>query len=444
MQKMTFFTYSFGCRVNQAEKELIDKELIDNGLIFDENEPDLYIINSCAVTQKAERETRQLIYQVKKAYPKTKIILTGCAATYWKKNNLYKNLPVDLLISNTNKKELVKTILNSKFGLSQRPLFHRSGGIRGGISSKFLNSGRLMIKIQDGCNRFCTYCIVPYLRGNVKSTKINKIINIINEFKTKYLINEVILTAINTDVYGKDTGETLIQLIKKVLTDSSISRISFGSIHPWSINEDFLKYYKSIYSNHKFVNFFHIPIQSASNKVLKLMKRGYKIEEIIDKMDQIKAINSFAFIATDIIVGFFDEDDSDFEDTYNFLKESPIVKFHVFRYSKRDNTAGFYMAKRLKEPSPKEKAKRAKALIELGKRKYEQFLQKNVGRESTVILLEKKNSGYQEGLLDNQLPILIDITPRVTPRRCNGGLRRVKITGFKNGKLFGRIIKMTV
>lgn len=429
----TFYSYSFGCRVNQAEKEIIDKELLDKGLIFSQNEPDLYIINSCAVTQKAERETRQLIYQVNKAHPKTKIILTGCAATYWKKNNLYKNLPVDLLTSNTNKKELVKTIL-------KMPLSHRSGGICGGISSKFLDSGRLMIKIQDGCDRYCTYCIVPYLRGQIKSSKITEIINTINEFKVKYPINEVILTAINTDAYGKDTDETLIQLIKKVLTDSSISRVSFGSIHPWSINNDFLKYYKNIYSNKKFANFFHIPLQSASNKILKLMKRGYKIEEIISKMNRIKSINPYAFIATDIIVGFLDESDNDFQSGLEILKKSPISRFHIFRYSIRENTAAYYLSKKLKLPSEAQKKERAIILAKLNKEKYEDFLKENVGRTSMVLMLKQKINGYYQGLFDNQLPIWIATRPSASPLRCGSGLPLVKITGFKNGKLFGRII----
>ena len=178
------------------------------------------------------------------------------------------------------------------------------------------------------------------------------------------------------------------------------------------------------------------------------MKRGYTKEEFVEKLNKLAAINPFAMIATDIIVGFFEESDSDFADTYNFLKESPIVKFHVFRYSKRNNTAGYYMSKHLKEPSPSEKVKRAKTLIDLGKRKYQKFLQKNVGRISTVLPLEKIENGYREGLLDNQLPILIAARPSASPAcrqagrlRCGSGLRKVKITEFKNGKLFGKLIK---
>ena len=455
----TFYSYSFGCRVNEAEKEEIDRQMIKSGFKFDIKKPDVYIINTCSITQKAEREARQLIYQVKKQLPDTKIVITGCAATYWLKNKLYPDLASDLLVDNVNKEFLVKLIKNRLFQPATPDLVGRGGEIRSS-TNKFLGSGRMMIKIQDGCQRFCSYCIVPYLRGTPKSYEIKEIINKINSLSSRAkrsdlnrkeiassptaprndIISEVILTAINTEAFGLDTGESLTELLKKVIDKTNIPRISLGSVHPWSVNDDFFDFYRKYLPKRRLVNFFHIPLQLASNKILNLMKRGYTKEEFVEKLNKLAAINPFAMIATDIIVGFFEESDSDFADTYNFLKESPIVKFHVFRYSKRNNTAGFYMAKRLKEPSPKEKAKRAKALIDLGKRKYEEFMKKNVGRESTVLLLEKKINGYQEGLLDNQLPIWIVKTSRITPYGCENRFTTVKITAFKNGKLFGKLI----
>ncbi|MEK7633279.1 MAG: MiaB/RimO family radical SAM methylthiotransferase [Patescibacteria group bacterium] len=447
----TFYTYSFGCRVNQAEKEVIDKEMRDNGYEINDRKPDMAIINTCAVTHKAEREAKQLIFRLRRENSKGKIVITGCSATYWKKNNLLKDVPIDLIVDNINKKFLVK-ILQKR--LTSQAQHNRGGyvtGGRGNLKNKYLNSGRALIKIQDGCQRFCSYCIVPYLRGTPKSETIKSILSRISSYakasedkknlelrikKYEGKVNEVILTAINTESFGLDTGETLIQLIQLILTDSTISRISFGSIHPWSINDEFIRYYNQILPLKRLVNFFHIPIQSGSNKILKLMKRGYTKEEIMSKLIEIRKLNPFALIATDVIVGFLDESDKDFQETYDFLEKSPISKFHIFRFSKRDNTTAHYMAKNLKEPTHHEKMKRAKILTKLGKEKYERFLQKNVGRTSSVLFLNNKFDGYQEALLDNQLPIYIKITKPIQLDQ----LYVAKILECKKGKLFGKLI----
>jgi len=224
-----------------------------------------------------------------------------------------------------------------------------------------------MIKIQDGCDRFCSYCIVPYLRGKPKSKLIE---NIIKEIKTHNKPpNEVILTAINTECFGKDTGETLIQLIDAVLKQTTVPEISFGSIHPWSITDKFLQYYQSIIPTNRCIPFFHIPIQSGSNKILKFMNRGYTKEELMEKLNKIKHINPQAFIGTDIIVGFPGETEVEFQETYEFLISAPIDKIHVFRFSPRPGTTAEKLEKIYKEITPEEKRLRSKLLLELSKKK---------------------------------------------------------------------------
>ncbi|MFA6532658.1 MAG: MiaB/RimO family radical SAM methylthiotransferase [Patescibacteria group bacterium] len=425
----TFYTYSFGCRVNQAEKEVIDREMQDSGFSLKTNSPDIAIVNTCAVTHKAEREAKQLIFKLKRDNPKGQIVVTGCSATYWKKNTLLKDLPIDLVIDNINKEFLVKILQKRLSGHATSNL----GGQNSPGIDKYLNSGRALIKIQDGCLRFCSYCIVPYLRGEPKSYNIKEIISQISQHKN---LNEVILTAINTEAFGLDTEETLFQLIETILTNSTIPRISFGSIHPWSIGTEFLNYYKKILPLGRLVNFFHVPIQSGSNKILNLMKRGYTREEMMEKLNKLQKINPLALIATDVIVGFLDESEEDFRNTYDFLEKSPISKFHIFRFSSRDNTAAHYMKKNLKEPSSAVKMKRAKILSDLGKKKYESFLKKNVGRSSSVLFIATTYEGYQEALLDNQLPIYIKADKPVQP----GRLDVAEILEYKKGRLFGRII----
>lgn len=426
---MKFFSIAFGCRVNEAEKETIDKALIEKGFIFDEKNPDVYIINTCAVTHKAEREARNLIYQIRKKHPKAKIIITGCAATYWLKNKLYQNLPVDYVIHNQNKAslpdKLQKTITQSLLKIQKLT-----------NCSKFLSSHRLLVKIQDGCQRFCTFCIVPYLRGLPKSFTIKEIISFINQQQKEKPITEVILTAINTEAFGYDTGENFIDLIDEIIKKTSIPRVSFGSIHPWSITPQFINSYQKILTTNRLVNFFHIPIQSGSNTILKLMKREYKIEEISEKLHALKKINPLAFLATDIIVGFLGETDIEFEKTYQFLEQSPISRFHVFRFSKRKNTAAYFMAKNIKEPTEKEKKLRSQSLRALSQKKYLKFLEENLERKTTALILNKKEKDYFHGLLDNQLHTLIKANKNFSP----GEIINVKTTEIKNSTLLSKKI----
>ncbi len=423
---ISFTTFSFGCRVNEAERQALESRLIEAGFTPDRQKPQICLINTCAVTSKAEREAKQLIYRLRRDFPQAKIVVTGCAATYWKKNSLNQKLPVDMVVDNVNKEYLVKSLLPKSF---RKPNFNFVG-----YKSKYGDSNRVLIKIQDGCQRFCTYCIVPYLRGQPRSERISTIITRVNSLSLRgggtttkqsgpVYVNEIIFTAINTEAFGYDTGETFVDLLRKIIDKTTIPRISCGSINPWSINDDFLRLYKQHQPLKRFVNFFHIPLQSGSNKILSLMKRGYTAEDFMDKIVALHKINPFALIATDIIVGFLDETDKDFEDTYRFLEKSPIAKFHIFRFSKRDNTAADFMAKQLKEPVSAIKNERAKRLKELGGRKYNQFLIKLVNYNSTALFINKSEGDYQEALLDNQTPAWIK-----TENNLNGQIKNVRIT----------------
>lgn len=435
-----FDSFSFGCRVNEAEKVVMDQQMIRAGFLQDKVSPDVYIINSCAVTAKAEREARQLILRLKRENPKVKMVVTGCSATYWNKNNLWNNIPIDLLISNIDKDYLV-TLIKKRFSITSVPiqLDHLPAG-KAGLNQakfdKFLSSGRVMIKIQDGCHRFCSYCIVPYLRGTPKSRKIDEVVADITQYnRYPHKLQEVIFTAINTESFGHDTGESLTGLIDLSINRTQVPRISFGSIHPWSIDDKFIEYYKRLSKNPRFSNFFHVPLQSGSDKMLKLMKRDYKRGDILEKLIQIQKINPHALIATDIIIGYLDETDKDFQDTYSFLEKSPINKFHVFRFSVRQNTAAYYERKRLKEPSATEKIKRAKELSDLSIKKYQKFLTMQVGTTSQALFIGEVREGFQKAILNSQ--VLSWIKTDVSLR---GKMKHVKISGLSNNILKGDII----
>lgn len=429
MQK-SFTSFSFGCRVNQAEKEALDKQLSALGYLQDSTNPDVYVINTCSVTNKAEREARQYINQIRKKYPETKIIVTGCAATNWLKQKL--EIPqVDYMVDNQSK-EFIASLIAKNFKTGQLPKSAPTPRLPA-LEDKFLRSGRVFVKIQDGCQRFCTYCIVPYLRGLPKSIPISQLVSTLNSYPES--IKEVALTAINTEAYGYDTKEGFIDLLEHLFALTKVPRISFGSIHPWSINDEFFDFYKTQMGKGRMVDFFHIPLQSGSNKMLGLMKRGYTREEFIAKLETFAQINPLAFIGTDVIVGFLEELDKDFEDTLDFLTRTPIAKFHVFRFSQRQHTAAFYLSKRLTEPTPSQKLARAKILSDLSARKYEEFQQKHIGKQFSALFLERRKDGYQQVLLSNQMPAYIR-----TQNDYTGEIKQVSLSAMKKGSLIGSLV----
>ncbi len=401
--KKTFQSFVFGCRVNEAERIKIDSELIRAGFSVDLASPSFIIINTCAITGKAEREAKQLILQLKRKHPEAKIVLTGCSATLWEKYKTNLNL-ADIVVPNDQKSRLISLLQTPEVRLAKKQPQHSH--------DKFRFSNRLLVKIQDGCHRFCSYCIVPYLRGAPQSQRIEDIISYINSFTPTP--SEVVLSAINTESFGKDTGESLIELIKAVLQKTAVQRIAFGSIHPWSLTDEFIEYYrKELSHEERFIHFFHVPLQSGSQSVLKLMRREYDINEILFKLKAIQSIRKDAFIASDVIVGYLGETDQLFKETEEALIHSAISRLHVFRFSNRAHTAAYYMKKQYPEPTAQEKKERSHELLSLSKRKMDGFTKKMVGvtlgalainstQEGTKLLLHNHLEGFIPG--KNALP----------------------------------------
>jgi len=417
---MRFHIHTFGCRVNAAESDKLALELLNLGL---ESTPsktaDLVIINSCAVTAKAVREVRQLLNQVKEHQPETQVYVTGCAATLWQKQGEQIS-GVDMVIDNLNKEFLAK-IIQRQFTLNQvtqtdpKPL------------GKFLASSRLMVKVQDGCDYFCTFCIVPYLRGRAKGAKPQEVLEYIQNLSQRIPINEVVLSGINLGLYKEFN-----QLINLLLQKTKLPKISFGSLYMENINKEFIKFYQSKFSD-RLTRYLHVPLQSGSPKILSLMRRRYTLEEFSAKVAMLHKATPEALLATDIIVGFLDETAQDFADTYNYLEKSPLVKAHIFKYSQREYTAAHYLAKRLKEPTPKEKTERASALRELFSKKLKKFQQELVGKSQRALILRKLPQGYL-AFLDNGLEILLPETGRLL-----SGFTDVRIEKVRGEKLVGRL-----
>lgn len=414
--KKTFQSFVFGCRVNEAERIQLDNELIRAGFSVDIAMPRFIIINTCAITGKAEREAKQLIYQLRKKHPEAKIVITGCSATLWQKYGEEGATLADIVVPNTQKSKLVSLLATS--GVAQAQTEPHDVSV---VPDKFRRSNRLLVKIQDGCHRFCSYCIVPYLRGTPQSTRIKDIVGYINSFDM--MPSEVVLSAINTEAFGKDTGENLTDLIKAVLEQTRVPRIAFGSIHPWSLTDEFIEYYRTaLSSNPRFVQFFHVPIQSGSQTVLKLMRREYDIKDIISRLHTIQTIRPDALLATDVIVGYLGETDELFNETVKTLEGSPISRFHVFRFSNRAHTAAYYLKKKLIEPDASIKKARSEILLDLSARKIARFAKGLVGIESNALAIAPVREGTKI-LLHNHIEAVI--AKNVLP----GNLVHVTIVG---------------
>lgn len=316
----TFQIFNLGCRVNAAESNLFAQKLIDKNYQPTTTNPDLIFINTCSVTKKANTESLGLIRRLQKKYPQAQIIISGCASLKNLQNK--KNLKI---LTNSQKETLLQTLHSS-----YTPQ----------IADKFSHTHRFLLKIQSGCTHFCSYCTVPYTRNYLWSLPIKTALNTV-----KKAINdgyqEVIITGVNLDQYTPG----LSNLLEKILTETDVKLISFGSIPVNCIDQKFIALLKKYPS--RISNFLHIPIQSGSDKILKLMHRPYTRKIILDKFNLLKKFNlSFG---TDIIVGFPTETETDFLETFNLCQQISFQKIHVFRYSPRPNTA----AQKLFTRSPK-------------------------------------------------------------------------------------------
>jgi len=326
----TFLAVNFGCRVNMAETNQWSQILIDQGYLPTKSNPDIILVNTCSITKKGEKESINKIKFFCQKYPKSKIYVSGCAN--FEKIKDLKNISI---FKNDQKEKLLKELQSS--------YTHH-------INDKFSHTNRFLLKIQSGCNQFCSYCIVPFKRPQLFSLPIPQAVKTVKK-AVKDGYREIIITGVNIDQYQYDFSD----LIKSLLDQTNIKLISFGSIPINCIDDKFINLFKSY--PHRLSHFLHIPIQSGSDKIIKLMNRPYNSKKIVNTFNQLKNIprpikggvgGGFSF-GTDIIVGFPAETDKDFQNTLKLCQKIGFSKIHVFKYSPRPNTK----ARILFENSPK-------------------------------------------------------------------------------------------
>ena len=400
-RKVAFVT--LGCKVNQYESNAMAQKFIDNNYeICDiENNPDIIIVNTCTVTNIADRKSRQLLRKVKEENPNAVVVACGCYVQV-AKDKIDEIEEIDISIGNSEKKDIVQIVenyiyqkekINNIFDINKEKDFSEMGAVT------YTEKTRATIKIQDGCNNFCTYCLIPYARGRVRSRKKENIIKEVEEVAQKG-IQEIVITGIHIASYGLDFCEDykMIDLLEDLNKVEGIKRIRLGSLEPSLITEEFTNRLSKL---DKICNHFHLSLQSGCDETLKRMNRKYTTEEFRKVAKRLRSYFKDANLTTDIIVGFPGETNEEFEKTYKFLEEIKFYKMHVFKYSPREGTVA---SKMLNQIDGNIKEERSQKLIELSDKNQDEYNKKYFS-EPQEVLFEEQKDGIWTGYTTNYVKV---------------------------------------
>lgn len=418
-----------GCKSNQFESAIIEENLIEHGYKKVQNieDADIYILNSCSVTHKSDNEAMYLLRSAKHKNPNILTIATGCMAQI-EKEELLKNDFIDFVIGNDEKLHLYDYI-NSDERFSANDILKQTEFNK--VELFDTTKTRASLKIQDGCDNRCTYCIIWKARGKSRSADSEFIVNQINNF-AKHGFKEVMLTGIHIGQWGKEFGLSLLDLLKEIEGKTTIERYRLGSLNPPEITDEMLEFLKT---SKKFCPHFHLSLQSANDKTLRSMNRFYKTEDYLKLIEKINETFENPFLGSDVIAGFAGETEEDFEITRKNLLSSGLTQIHTFPYSKRKGTIGAEMENQVPDDV---KNSRATIIKEISKEKLNKFIEKNLGK-TLEVLIEKhpdKHSQNLKGMTRNYLTVQI---PSDRTDLFNT-LQMVKLVKFENGKIYGEFV----
>lgn len=376
---------------------MAQKLMSNYDIVEPEEKADIYIINTCSVTNMSDRKSRQMIRRAKEMNSKAFVIVVGCYAEV-AKDEIEKIDEVDLVLGNHQKANIDKYIEAYFDGRDVNDeaiesYFYDFGSIT------YTEKTRAVVKVQDGCNNFCTYCIIPYARGRICSRRPESVVDEIIKI-AKEGIKEVVITGIQVSAYGKDfdSDYRLIDLLEEINKIDGIERIRIGSIEPLMITDEFCERVKKL---EKMCHHFHLSLQSGCDKTLKEMNRRYTTAEFGEVVRKLRSIYDDVILTTDIIVGFPNETDEDFEQTYDFLKSIKFYKMHIFKYSQRKGTVA---AKMKNQVSPEKKEERSKRLLKLSSDNEKDYLNEYVGKDVKV-LFEEQDGEFVKGHTDNYIVV---------------------------------------
>ncbi|MGN1043861.1 MAG: tRNA (N(6)-L-threonylcarbamoyladenosine(37)-C(2))-methylthiotransferase MtaB [Acutalibacteraceae bacterium] len=415
---MNFYIVTFGCKVNQCESDKISALMSKNGYTLCESLEDanVIIINSCTVTGESDRKLRQSVRKIKKFNPDSIVVLTGCMPQA--SPEVAKNLAgIDIIIGNSKKYFVVDELekfLKNKNKIIDIPSINIQKDFQDTLSMEPGRRCRAFLKIEDGCNRFCSYCIIPYARGRVRSLPLNRIKeDIENLVKNGY--KEIVLVGINLFSYGEDINCDIADAVKIACSVDGIERVRLGSLEPDLLSDDLID---RLSIEKKLCPQFHLSLQSGSDKVLKLMRRKYNIKEYVSIVEKLKNKFPDATFTTDLMVGFTGETDENFRESLEVLKNVEFLKVHVFPYSIRPGT----LAEKFKNPVEKKvKTKRVKEAIEFSERISKIVLSRFLGRTFNVLYETVNSEGMYEGYTDNYIYVKtasdVDICGKIVPTK---------------------------
>lgn len=377
--------YTLGCKVNQYESDSMMDLLKKEGcsIVSFSEFADVYIINTCSVTNMADRKSRQIIHRAKKINPEAVVVAAGCYVQA-AKEQLEKDEDIDIIVGNNRKNDIARLISEFYESKSVADNFIDINATKEYEDMwlvKPSEHSRAYVKVQDGCNNFCTYCIIPYTRGRIRSRAMNDVLSEIEGLANEG-IKEVVITGINLSSYEDSEGNNLLELIMSVAKIEGIARIRMGSLEPRIITEDFLS---AISREPKICPHFHLSLQSACNETLKRMNRKYTIEEYKDKCRMIREYYDRPAITTDVIVGFPGETEEEFSVTCDNLRELNLYEMHIFKYSKRNGTIAATMPNQVAEEI---KTKRSDILIRMTEANKEAYEKTFTGERIKVLIEE--------------------------------------------------------
>ena len=391
MKTVAFIT--LGCKVNQYETNSMIQQFIEQGykILEPEQKADIYVVNTCTVTNISDRKSRQMLRKVKKINKNAIIVACGCYVQV-AKEEVKKMQEIDLILGNNEKKQIVEIVENYIKNKNKKEkienVMDQKEYVELGETS-YTEKTRAVIKVQDGCDRFCTYCIIPYARGRVRSRNPKNIISEIEKIAKKG-IKEVIITGIHVASYGKDFKEEykLIDLLEQINKIDRIERIRLGSLEPLLITKEFIERLKKL---EKICHHFHLSLQSGCNSTLKRMNRRYTTNQFEEIVCNLRKAYKDVILTTDIIVGFPGETQEEFEETYKFLEKINFYKMHIFKYSPRKGTKAAIMEQQI-DATVKEQ--RSQKLIQLSNKNQNEYNKKYIGKDVEILVEEKKDGIY--------------------------------------------------
>ncbi len=433
MRKVAFYT--LGCKVNQYDTEAVLEDFKRGGyeVVPFEEYADVYVVNTCTVTHLSDRKCRQMLRKTKRINPQSILVAMGCYAQIAGEAIKDQVEEIDIIVGTNRRKEIIHLVqdLEENQDLSTN-LVSDIMAVREFEEMEISNMGertRVYIKIQEGCNNYCTFCIIPYVRGRIKSRKVESVLA-----ETRRLaelgFKEIVLTGIHVASYGKDLGDTdLIQLLQKVHEIEGIERIRMSSIEPVVVTEAFIKALQEL---PKICHHFHLSLQSGSETVLERMRRKYTKAQYLESVEKLRAIWPDVAITTDIIVGFPGETEEEFEETLAFIKTVRLAQIHIFPYSQREGTPAATMANQI-DPAIKEQ--RVKRLTHLEKELRHDFMKAHLGKELEVLFENSHHKGFT-GFTSNYLKVYVE-----TSAHLENTLQKVEIIELKETGLIGKLIE---